>query len=454
MSIVSIIITILILSLVVVIHEFGHFILARKNGVFVKEFSIGFGPRIFSRVSKKSGTRFSVKAILFGGSCMMLGAMEDEESFEEDENGNIIIPDEPAVKDERSFDSKSVWARISIVLAGPVFNFFLAFVLAVVYVGTMGYDPATVTYVQEGSAAEQAGLEAGDVITNYNGTKINFGREIYLENYINPLDEDTGEITITYVRDGESYTVVMTPTLTEYYVIGLSYYSNSDPAEIAEVTDGSALDEAGLRDGDIITAINDTEIATGEELEEYFTDNPLTGETITVTFTRKGVEMSAEVTPTVSYKYILGFSYNLQDVKTNVAGVIKYSFAEVKYQIRSVIKSLGYLLSGKGSLDDLSGPVGIVEVVDDTYEATSSYGFLYTLMSMVSLTTLITANLGVLNLLPIPALDGGKFVLLVIEAVRGKPLKKKYEGIVTMIGAALIMILAVVVLVNDVIKLF
>ena len=104
MSVVSIILSIIILSILVIVHEFGHFILAKKNGIFVKEFSVGFGPRIISHVSKKSGTRFSWKAIPFGGSCQMLGALEDEDD---------------ETDDEKSFDKKSVWARMSVILAGP-----------------------------------------------------------------------------------------------------------------------------------------------------------------------------------------------------------------------------------------------------------------------------------------------------------------------------------------------
>ena len=117
MTFVSIIIAVVMLSVLVIIHEYGHFLIARKNGIFVKEFSVGFGPRIISRVAK-SGTRYSWKAIPFGGSCTMLGALEDE-----DDNTD----------DERSFDKKSVWARMSVVLAGPVFNFFLALVLSFIY---------------------------------------------------------------------------------------------------------------------------------------------------------------------------------------------------------------------------------------------------------------------------------------------------------------------------------
>lgn len=439
MSIVSIILAIVMLSVLVTVHEFGHFIVAQKNGVFVKEFSIGFGPRIISRVSKKTGTRFSWKAIPFGGSCLMLGQYEDEDDDTED---------------EKSYDKKSVWARMSITLAGPVFNFFLAFVLAVIYVGTMDYDPAKVTYVEEGSPADEAGLEVGDVITDYNGASVNFGREIYLENYLHPITSETGEMTITYERDGESYTVTLTPAQTEYYVIGISYYSNSDPAELSEISSSSPVAEAGLREGDVITGINGTEISSGEELAAYFDENPLTAETITVTYERKGVEFETEVTPTVSYSYRLGFSYNLQDEKTDVWGTIKYSFAEMKYQITSVYKSLIYLFSGNGSLDMLSGPVGLVDIVDSTYEATSGYGFMYTLMSMISLTLMLSANLGVMNLIPFPGLDGGKFLLLIIEAIRRKPIEKKYEGVITLIGATLLVILMVVVMVNDVTKFF
>ena len=153
-------------------------------------------------------------------------------------------------------------------------------------------------------------------------------------------------------------------------------------------------------------------------------------------------------------EYSAGFTYNLRNEKTDALGTLKYSFAELKYQIVTIYKSLGIMFSGRGSLDMLSGPVGIVEVVSDTYTASASHGFLATIMNLISIMTMLSANLGVLNLLPIPALDGGKFILLVIEAIRRKPVPKKIESIVTVIGASLIFLLAMVVLVNDVIKLF
>ena len=435
---VSIIIAIVILSILVIIHEYGHFLLARKNGIFVKEFSVGFGPRIISKVAK-SGTRFSWKAIPFGGSCTMLGALEDED----DDTDN-----------ERSFDKKSVWARMSVILAGPFFNFLLAFVLSVVYVAAMGYDPATVTSVEKGSSAYEAGLREGDVITNYGGTAINFGREIYVEDYMNPISERKDGIKISYTRDGEKYKTVIYPEETTRYMLGISYSATEDKAELSYVADGSGAMAAGLKEGDVITSINGTEINSGLEMEQYFDEHPVTGDQVTVTYMRRGGNFDTVITPSETTEYSTGFSYNLRNEKTDALGTLKYSLAELKYQIVTVYKSLGILFSGRGSLDMLSGPVGIVEVVSDTYTASANYGFLATFMNLISIMIMLSANLGVLNLLPIPALDGGKFILLVIEAVIRKPVPKKVESIVTVIGASLIFLLAMVVLVNDVIKLF
>ena len=439
MSFISIVIAIIILGILIIVHEFGHFIVARKNGVFVTEFSVGFGPRILSHVSKKSGTRFSLKAIPFGGSCQMLGMYEDE-----DDNTD----------DERSFDRKSVWARISIVLAGPIFNFLLAFVLSVIVVGTSGYDPPRVSYVAPDSAMYDAGVREGDLITKYNGMSIDFAREISLENYIHPIENATDPVEITYERNGETKTVSVTPREYEYYSMGLSYYANEKPAELAEVTKDSPLEKAGISKGDTITEINGTKIESGEALANYFEEHELTGDPVEITYLHRGGELKATITPVTAKAYRLGFSYNAPNEKTSALETLKYAFAEMKYEIVAVIKSLGVLVSGRGSLDMLSGPVGIVEAIGTTYDASAPSGFFVTLINMLSIVILLSTNLGVINLLPLPALDGGRFILLIIEAIRRKPIKKKVEGIVTLVGAVLIMLLAVVVLVNDVIKLF
>ena len=144
----SFVAAVLIFGIIIMIHEFGHFLFAKLNGIGVIEFSLGMGPRLYS--FEKGGTRYSIKILPFGGSCMMLG--EDEEN-----------------SDQSAFNNKSVWARISVVAAGPIFNFLLAFLLSMVIVGLTGYQPATVMEVMDGYPAKEAGLLPGDLITEING---------------------------------------------------------------------------------------------------------------------------------------------------------------------------------------------------------------------------------------------------------------------------------------------
>ena len=175
----NIIIALIIFSVIVIIHELGHFLLAKKNAITVTEFSVGMGPRLFS--FEKNGTKYSLKILPFGGSCLMLG--EDE-----------------VVEDENSFNKKSVWARISVVVAGPIFNFILAFLLAMFVVGVVGYDPAKISNVIDGMPAKEAGLMQGDVITKLNDENIDIYREVsaYMM-----FDYRGGDLDVTFLRDNQ-----------------------------------------------------------------------------------------------------------------------------------------------------------------------------------------------------------------------------------------------------------
>lgn len=153
----KILIAAIVFSVIVLFHELGHFLLAKKNGITVIEFSLGMGPRLLS--TERGGTRYSLKLFPIGGSCMMAGEDDDDTS-------------------EGSFNNASVWARISVVAAGPVFNFILAFVFAMIITSVMGYDPPKVLQVTEGSPAWEAGLREGDVITEFQGKNIVIGRDL------------------------------------------------------------------------------------------------------------------------------------------------------------------------------------------------------------------------------------------------------------------------------------
>ncbi len=433
MSFIKIIITILMLGIVIFVHELGHFLLAKKNGITVTEFSIGMGPRITSFV--KGGTRYSLKALPIGGSCMMLG--EDE-----------------SVDDEGAFDKKGVWARFSVLFAGGFFNFILAFVLALVVLGANGIDIPTISSIEEGSAADIAGLKEGDLITEINGSKINISREIMLYEMFNPVTDES--INISYIRDGEERTVTIKADEIVRYQLGFQYTPNEELAVIEPLLEEGPMAKAGIVPGDIIKNIEGTVIKTGSDISEYFKANPMTTEPVTITYysVAQDNDITINLTPEKNVYYEMGYGYNYFNQDISTLNVIKYSFYELKYNIVSTIKSLGYLVTGRIGMDNVAGPVGVVNIVGQIVDVTEDYGIGVTLLELANFIILISANLGVLNLLPIPALDGGRIIFLLIEAVRGKPVPKDKEAIVHLVGMALLFGLMIFVLFNDVKNIF
>ena len=343
--IIKYIIAILLFSAIILFHELGHFLLAKANGIRVNEFSLGLGPTIVGFT--KGETKYSIKLLPFGGACMMEG--EDSQS-----------------DDDRSFQKKSVWARISVVAAGPIFNFIMAFVLAVIILGNIGISTPTVAQVEDGYGAQTSGLQAGDEIIKMNHKHIHFFKEISMYTLFH-----AGEtVEVTYERNGERHTV-----------------------EVQPIYD--------------------------EEQGRY----------------RYGIVGSGEYT-------------KVGPIKT-----LQYSAYEVKYWIQYTVGSLKMLLTRQVSVNDLSGPVGIVKTIGDTYDMSKSDGAFYVWMNLLNLALLLSANLGVMNLLPIPALDGGRLVFLVIEAIRGKRVSEDKEGMVHFIGLLCLFALMILIMFNDIRKL-
>lgn len=428
----KIILAVLIFSVVVIIHELGHFLLAKANHIVVTEFSVGMGPTLLSTI--KHGTKYSLKLLPFGGSCQMLG-----------EDGGEAF--------EGSFASKSVWARMAVVLAGPIFNFILAFFIAVIVISFVGSDPSVVTEVQEGTPAAEAGLETGDVITRYEGSGISFGRELYTKTSLDGIPAD--EISLTVKRDGESKDITYVPESDDRYMLGYSYYPEVEgKAEIVSLSPGYPLAKAGLEVGDIILEVDGTVIDTNQDLTDYFEAHPMTDTELEITYQQGSKIHVATVTPRLVKYARLGFAYNLAREKQSSIGILKYSVLEIKYWIKTTLKSLVMLITGKFSVNDLSGPVGVVDEIGKTYDAAKSDGALYVWLNMLNFTILLSANLGVMNLVPFPALDGGRFLFLIIEAIRGKGIKQEIEGIVNFAGLMLLMALMVFVMFNDIRKLF
>ena len=426
----------------------------------VVEFSIGFGPKLIH--FRKGETEYCIKALPFGGACTMLGDEFLEMSViqSEEDNDEELTDEEKEAKKrklaiengydmEKSFASKSVWARIAVIAAGPVFNFLLAFVCAVVIVGSLGYDPCDIDVIKDNSPATEAGLQEGDVITKVNGHKVTFYRDFYFYRAYN-ADKT---LNITFTRDGEKMTTTVTPQhiKQQKYQVGIMMNEN---CLISSVTKDSPAEKAGLKANDVIKAVDGTAMENSSSVTEAITSSGGSSVTFTVARDGKNVDVTVEPKMVEVESYDTGFVVYGDRVKTSPIGTLKYSVEEVGYSVKTVIQSLGMLFTGKIGFDSLLGPVGTVSTMSEIVEESKADGAFYVFLNLMNLAALISANLGVMNLLPIPALDGGRLVFLIIEALRGKPVKREHEGIVNFIGMILLVILMVVVLFKDIMALF
>lgn len=457
--VINILLAVLLLSVIVIVHEFGHFILAKANGVTVVEFSLGFGPKLLH--FKKGETEYCLKLIPFGGACMMLGddlmmeQMEEDDDADAQENGEERADAalrqrlEDGYDASKAFSNKPVWSRIAIIAAGPVFNFLLAFVLAVVIIGAVGTDPCTVDTVQENSPAAQAGLLPGDKIVKVNGNGIAFAKELSFYLYYHAGDT----MNITYERNGEKYKTTVTPEYRKLqnYRLGITI---SDNSLVNEVVKDSPAEAAGMKAKDIILSVGGQQLSQDVPIADAL--NASGGNVTEVVIRRDGTEMTLMVTPQLveTESYYTGFACNGALVKVSPAATVGYAIQEVGYWIETVVKSVGMMFTGQLGINDLSGPVGIVDVVNTVVEESKPAGAWAVLVNLFSFMVMISANLGVMNLLPLPALDGGRLLFMLIEVVRGKPIKKEREGMVHFVGMVLLMILMVYVLFKDIRGLF
>ena len=428
----KIVIAILIFGLIVLIHELGHFIFARINGIEVVDFSIGMGPRLCG--FRAFGTQFSIRLFPIGGACMMLG---------EDQDQNM--------DSDKSFYSKNVWQRISVLFAGPGFNFILAFLFSMIIIGMDGFDPAKVTGVTPEGPAAEAGMLAGDVITKIEGSRITLGKEVDSYFYYHTITEEPVHITVK--RNGEKVKLTLVPEAYDKYMLGLEYDSNS--AKIITVSENSPLEKAGLKKDDVIVQIGGETIENGADLSNYLGNNPLTDREIELTYKRNGEETTVSVVPEYAYSgYTLGFSYNLAGEDANAWETLRYSVAEVKYWIAETGRGLAKLFTGKLKSNEIGSVLAMGDFIGDAYSASKEYGARITILSLLRITVFLSANIGVMNLLPIPALDGGKLLFCAIEVIRRKPVDREKEGMVHFIGLVLLLILMVFLIFNDVKNIF
>lgn len=353
---------------------------------------------------------------------------------------------------EGAFNSKSVWARMSVIIAGPLFNMILAFFLSIIIISFVGSDPPRITEVEQGSPAAEAGLKEGDLITSYEGSRISIGRDLYTKVNLDGIPSDN--ITLSYKRDGKTHNIKYVPDSEEKYMLGYTYNPGQDgKAEVVSIMPGYPMAKAGLQVGDIILEVDNTVINSNQELEKYMSSHPFTNDSVDITYQHKDHIRDATVTPKITKNATLGFGFNLGREKQSPLGILKYSVKEVEYWIKTTVKSLVMLITGKFTVNDLSGPVGVVDEIGKTIDSSKADGGFYVVMNLLNFTILLSANLGVMNLVPFPALDGGRFLFLIIEAIRGKGIKQEVEGMINFAGLMLLMALMVFVMFNDIKKI-
>ena len=346
--ILSILYFIIVLGIIVFVHEFGHFFFAKLFGIYVHEFAIGMGPKIFSKKGKGKETEYSIRAIPIGGFCSLAG-----EGAEEDKK----------LPKDRLLQSKPVWQRFLVMFFGAGNNFILALVV-LFFLGLVVGSPrstTTILNVVPNSAAELAGLKAGDKIININGHDIS---EYNMSIYLSITHENN---VITVLRDGKEEKVTVTPQK--------------------------------IGDGD-------------------------------------------------KAKYVYGLEF-AHEVKHGFGEAIKYGFREFIGMTKQMILSFKLLFTGNVSVNQLSGPIGIYSVVDDARkEATNAFANILHLLALLSL------NVGLINLIPFPAFDGGRILFLIIEKIKGKPVKPETENLIHTIGFFILIGLILFVTFNDIKRMF
>ena len=438
-----------LLGVLVTIHEFGHFIVARICNVHVQRFSIGMGP-VFYKKRDKHGTEFALSAIPLGGYVSMI-------------TNKLIEMDPESVKGlteeqlKDTFDSKPKWQRASIMFAGPLANFLLSiFIFTAIFLYTI--DPQTVPVVdstnQNISYSTNEAFEVGDKILSINGTSVNDAKDINLE--LLSYAGFSGELNFSVLRyDSENLTnipVSVTNFLpssesqndpTKHLGLDISYPMQPIIGKV--VADGSA-DKAGLKSNDKVLKIGNKNINFANEIRREVSENPNTSIVFKI---RRNQEI-----------IFLPVNIGSQDNGEEITGVLGVSFGTSRTLLESFIKGsyetynlslktlqfIGKMLSGNMGTENLSGPIGIAQMAGDTAQA----GFL----PFMYLMALLSISLAVLNLLPIPVLDGGQLTLLGIEAIRGKPLPEKIENMVFTGGAAIVVMLMFFAIFNDISRFF
>ncbi len=425
----SILIALIVLSILIIIHELGHFLAAKAVGIKVLEFSLFMGPKLFA--VKKGETEYSVRLIPMGGYVRMEG---EEESSD----------------DPRAFSNQSVGKRALTIGAGPAANVIFAFLMISIVLSQAGLYTNTVTKLSDDSPLKQIGVEVGDKIISYDGKRL-FDSPSDLGIFMHAEDGSPKRLVYFDASENQKVEKSVIPGRTATRVrLGFSakFIDNKGTNIIEMIEVDSPLEKAGVKRGDKIIKLDDTSVNSTEEIINFLNvTRPDKTAPVKVTVERNGNIITFEnIQPFSDFQYTLGA--NFEHKKGNFFEILGGAFNYSISTIRNVLISLGWLFNGTVSFKELSGPVGIIGSVGTVVQAQQPVGV--KLLNLIYFSSFISINLGVMNLIPFPALDGSHLLILLIEKIRRKPLPQEKVGMISMIGFVLLIFLLIGTLFNDI----
>ncbi len=412
--IISAIKIIILLGVLITIHELGHFIVAKLCKVKVNEFAIGFGPAIWKKQGKE--TKYTLRLIPLGGYNSMEG--EDEAS-----------------DDERSFSKASIPKRIAIVVAGATVNIIFAIIIYFTITASSGtFISNQIDEILDGYVAQTVGLQVEDKIIEGNGQAIKSKKDLN-EVVQNSQGE---EIKIKIDRSGDIIEYHIKPSEIKSKVTGIYL---DEKCKIVAVQKGSTSERQGVQANDILLKVNGVDLK-GDRNTALQEIGQKDVNTMVLVVQRGEQEVTIELTPDYETSYILGI--NLRPAEDTFINRCVNGGMQTQEFLVSIVDNLKQLFTGNVGVDQMMGPVGISEVVAKT----NGLKEFFEMMALISL------SLGVTNLLPIPALDGGKILILLIEAIRRKPMKQETEVNIQLLGFAILIALSLYVTYHDILRIF
>ncbi len=448
MILTTIIAFVFVLSIVVFVHEFGHFFVAKMNGIFVTTFSFGFGAKLLRR--KIGETEFVLSAIPFGGYVKFAG-----ETDEESEKSEAEREVEAFVPEYRLYRNKHPLQKMSVVLAGPLMNALFALIvfIASLWIQGVRVHPGTVVLeVEQGSPADRAGFLVGDEILSINGEDFDHWGEL---STLVTLEEGR---TSTFVvkRGDETLSIALIPEFDRAENLWELGIRAPLPAKVGDVKKGSPAEKAGIRPGAVILSINDTTVTRYAELEEFIHPRPgvpmdftweLDGEVHRATITPAGVDASSggERLDVVKIGGI-GIGPPLESMRIPFTDAARYGSEGFVDLVSAILAFLKKLVTGKATVRAVGGPLRVGIMAGDML----AWGFSY----LIYFLAFFSLNLAIFNLIPILPFDGGHFVLYAVELVSGRSINKKVQQVMMQVGFIILIALMIFILFVDIFNIF